>query len=70
MDQIVNRNMSTSKGWTLQSSLLMLWMDEKLESTIKQKSLTMKNLHILFDATTKLSQIVPTRVIETGGLNR
>ena len=24
-----NRNMSKSKGWTLQSSLLMLWMDEK-----------------------------------------
>ena len=23
-----NRNMSKSKGWTLQSSLLMLWMDE------------------------------------------
>ena len=25
-----NRNMSKSKGWTLQSSLLMLWMDENL----------------------------------------
>ena len=24
----VNRNMSKLKGWTLQSSLLMLWMDE------------------------------------------
>ena len=23
-----NRNMSKSKGWTLQSSLLTLWMDE------------------------------------------
>ena len=23
-----NRNMSKSKGWTLQGSLLMLWMDE------------------------------------------
>ena len=42
----------------------------KLESTIKQKLLMMKNLQILFDATTKLSQIVPTRVIETGALNR
>ena len=30
----------------------------------------MKNLQILFDLTTKLSQIVPTRVIETGALNR
>ena len=27
----------------------------------------MKNLPMLDDATTKLSQIVPTRVIETGG---
>ena len=25
-----NRNMSKSKGWTLQSSLLTLWMDENL----------------------------------------
>ena len=25
---VFNRNMSKSKGWTLQSSLLMLWMDE------------------------------------------
>ena len=25
-----NRNMSKSKGWTLQTSLLMLWMDENL----------------------------------------
>ena len=25
---IGNRNMSKSKGWTLQSYLLMLWMDE------------------------------------------
>ena len=24
----INRNMSKSKGWTLQCSLLMLWMDE------------------------------------------
>ena len=37
-----NRNMSKSKGWTLQRSLLMLWMDEKIESTIKLKLLTMK----------------------------
>ena len=27
---LFNRNMSKSKGWTLQSSLLMLWMDENL----------------------------------------
>ena len=30
----------------------------------------MKNLQMLGDVTTKLSQIVPTRVIETGALNR
>ena len=29
-----------------------------------------KNLQILGDATTKLSQIVPTQVIEAGALNR
>ena len=34
----------------------------------KQKSLTMKNLQMLGDVTTKLSQIVPTQVIETGAL--
>ena len=26
--QLPNRNMSKSKGWTLQSSLLMLWMEK------------------------------------------
>ena len=26
--EITNRNMSKSKGWTLQSSLLMLWMEK------------------------------------------
>ena len=30
----------------------------------------MKNLQMLSDVTTKLSQIVPTRVIEAGVLNR
>ena len=48
----------------------MLWMDENLSQQSNKKSLTMKNLQILFDAMTKLSQIVPTRVIETGALNR
>ena len=27
-DNSLNRNMSKSKGWTLQSSLLMLWMEK------------------------------------------
>ena len=30
----------------------------------------MENLHMLGDLTTKLSQIVPMRGIETGALNR
>ena len=62
--------MSESKGWTLQGSLLTLWMDENLSQQSNKKSLTMKNLQILFDATTKLSHIVRTWVIETGALNR
>ena len=35
-----NRNMSKSKGWTLQSSLLMLWMEKTLvnnQTTIDDK---------------------------------
>ena len=62
--------MSKSKSWTLQGSLLTLWMDENLSQQSNKKSLTMKNLQNLFDATTKLAQIVPTWVIETGALNR
>ena len=62
--------MSKSKGWTLQGSLLTLWMDENSSQQSNKKSLMMKNLQILFDATTKLSQIVPTQVIGTGALNR
>ena len=62
--------MSKSKGWTLQGSLLTLWMDKTRVNNQTKKLLMMKNLQILFDATTKLSQIVPTWVIETGALNR
>ena len=36
-----NRNMSKSKGWTLQSSLLKLWMEK---TQVKQKLLAKKNL--------------------------
>ena len=32
-----NRNMSKSKGWTLQSSLLMLWMDENSSQQSNKK---------------------------------
>ena len=62
--------MSKSKGWTLQGSLLMLWMDENSSQQTNKKLLMMKNLQILFDATTKLSQIVTKQVIETWALNR
>ena len=62
--------MSKSKGWTLQGSLLRLWMDENMSQQSNKKSLMMKNLQMLNDITTKLSQIVPTWVIETGALNR
>ena len=53
-----------------QGSLLMLWMDEKCKSTIKQKSLTKENLQLLIDSTTKLARTAPTQGIETGALNR
>ena len=62
--------MSKSKGWTIQGSLLKLWMDENVSQQSNKKSLTMKNLQMLGDITTKLSQIVPTWVIETGVLKQ
>ena len=51
-----------------QSSLLVLWMDEK--STIKQKFLMKENLQLLFDSTTKQARTAPTWGIEAGALNR
>ena len=59
--------MSKLKGWTLQGSLLRLWMNENVSQQSNKKLLTMENLQIFGDATTKLSQIVPTRVIENRG---
>ena len=53
-----------------QSSLLMLWMVEKSESTIKQKPLTEDNLQLLIDSTTKQARTAPTWGIEAGALNR
>ena len=64
-----NRNMSKSKGWTLQSSLLTLWM-EKTQVNNQTKIAGKKNLLILFDSTTKLAQIASTRGIQAGVLNR
>ena len=61
--------MSKSKGWTLQSSLLTLWM-EKTQVNNQTKIAGQENLLILFDSTTKLAQIASTRGIQAGALNR
>ena len=61
--------MSKSKGWTLQSSLLMLWM-EKTRVNNQTKIDDDENLLKLFDSTTKLAQIASTRGIQAGALNR
>ena len=45
-------------------------MDENASQQSNKKLLMMENLQMLGDVTTKLSQIVPTCVIETGALNR
>ena len=66
----LNRSMSKSKGWTLLAPLLKLWMDENMSQQSNKKFLTMENLQVLSDITTKLSQIIPTQGIETGALNR
>ena len=54
----------------LQGSLLMLWMDENMESTIKPKFLLMKNLQLLNDSTSKQSRTTSTQGIELGALNK
>ena len=54
----------------LQGSLLMLWMNENTSQQSNKKSLTMENLQLLNDITTKLARIAPTRGIEAGALNR
>ena len=48
----------------------MLWMDENASQQSKQKSLTMMNLQLLFNITTKHARTTPTWGIETGALNR
>ena len=54
----------------IQGSLLMLWMDENASQQSNEKSLTMKNLELLFDSTTKQAGTAPTQGIEAGALNR
>ena len=62
--------MSKSKGWTLQGSLLRLWMDENASQQSTKNSLMMENLQLLDESTTKLARIAPTWGIEAGVPNR
>ena len=63
--------MSKSKGWTLQGSLIVNALDgENLSQQSNKKIADDENLQLLSDSTTKLAQIVPTWIIETGALNR
>ena len=61
--------MSKSKGWTLQSSLLMLWMDEN-SSQQSNKIADDEKLTITLLFNNQMAQIAPTRGIEGGTLNR
>ena len=54
----------------IQSSLLMLWMDENVSQQSNEKLLTKENLQLLFDSTTKQARTAPTWGIEPGALNR
>ena len=54
----------------IKSSLLMLWMDENVSQQSNKKSLTMKNLQLLFDSRTKQARTAPTQGIEAEALNR
>ena len=65
-----NRNTSKLKGSTLQGSLLLLWMDENVSQQSNEKSLTMENLQLLSEITTKLARAAPTQGIAAGALTR
>ena len=54
----------------IQSSLLMLWMDENASQQSNEKSPTKENLQLLGETTTKLARTASTLGIETGVLNR
>ena len=45
-------------------------MDENASQQSNKKLLTMKNLQLLFDSTTKQARTVPAWGIEAGALNR
>ena len=48
----------------------MLWMDENMSQQSNKKSLTMENLQLLSDSTTKLARTASTQGIDAGALNR
>ena len=48
----------------------MLWMDGNMSQQSNKKSLTMGNLQLLGDSTTKLARTASTRGIDAGVLNR
>ena len=54
----------------LQGSLLMLWMDENTSQQSNEKLLTMENLQLFSEITTKLARTAPTWGIDVGVLNR
>ena len=54
----------------IQGSLLMLWMDKNMSKQSNEKSLTMENLQLLSETTTKLARTASTWTIDTAALNR
>ena len=54
----------------IQGSLLMLWMDENASQQSNIKLLTMGNLQLLSETTTKLARTASTWGIDAGVLNR
>ena len=54
----------------IQGSLLMLWMDENMSQQSNEKLLTIENLRLLGETTTKLARTASTWGIGAGALNR
>ena len=48
----------------------MFWMDENTSQQPNKKLLTMGNLQLLFDSTTKQARTAPTQGIEAGAPSR
>ena len=54
----------------IQGSLSMLWMDENVIQQSNKKLLTMENLQLLSDTSTKLARTASTWGIDPDALNR